>query len=730
MSLVFAPHLNALGLDGSGLALLSEDGCDVFPGLAFAQLADLLDGSRSEEEVLAACQAGPEEVAAAIAQLRRTGAVLDRPSGAATGADAGWWSSQLVAAAPGQANLEQSAVSVRALGQVDPAPTIDALTRAGVQVTPSASRGIVLVEDYLDDGLQERNAAALQDGRPWLLGSPQGARVLVGPAFSPDEGPCWECLASRLRQKRQVRWHLGAMAGVLDAVPAPPRLIPPETQHGLGPALVATQALRWLTGSAAGMEATILSFDSRGWTSEQHHVVWRPQCPACGVAEAALDRSAAPIRLRKSGHRPEPGGLRTVPSAATFDRFSSHVSAISGAVDALVKVPSPAGLHVYAAPDRAIRINGDRQGWEFLTGMDSSGKGMTEDAARTSALCEALERYSGIFDGSEPRREATFGDLGEAAIAPNDYMRFSERQFDDREALNASAESFRTYVPERLDPEARIAWSPVWSLTHNCERLMPTALCYFGAHAPGAEYCVGESNGNAAGNTLEEAILHGLLELVERDHVALWWYNRTPLPGIDLDTIDEPWLQGFRDHLSRNQRNLWALDLTADLGIPMVACLVASPDGGNVGMGFGAHLDLRGAALRAATELVQLGFGGTSGGMGSGADTGLHLDNHAFARPDPARPLRSLAGAPAEMSAVAEGLSLCQTAIEAAGLEVLVVDQTRPDIGLPVVKTVVPGLRHFWPRFGPGRLYDVPVALGRLDEPRREHELNPENPVT
>jgi ribosomal protein S12 methylthiotransferase accessory factor len=52
-------------------------------------------------------------------------------------------------------------------------------------------------------------------------------------------------------------------------------------------------------------------------------------------------------------------------------------------------------------------------------------------------------------------------------------------------------------------------------------------------------------------------------------------------------------------------------------------------------------------------------------------------------------------------------------------------DQTRPDINMPVVKVVVPGLRHFWPRFAPGRLYDVPVRLGRLAEPTAYEDLNP-----
>ncbi|HSK04684.1 MAG TPA: YcaO-like family protein, partial [Kofleriaceae bacterium] len=61
----------------------------------------------------------------------------------------------------------------------------------------------------------------------------------------------------------------------------------------------------------------------------------------------------------------------------------------------------------------------------------------------------------------------------------------------------------------------------------------------------------------------------------------------------------------------------------------------------------------------------------------------------------------------------------------ARGRETIVLDQTRPDLGLSAVKVVVPGLRHFWPRLAPGRLYDVPVALGRLAAPLSEDRLNP-----
>ena len=53
-----------------------------------------------------------------------------------------------------------------------------------------------------------------------------------------------------------------------------------------------------------------------------------------------------------------------------------------------------------------------------------------------------------------------------------------------------------------------------------------------------------------------------------------------------------------------------------------------------------------------------------------------------------------------------------------------------PDIQVPVVRVIVPGLRHFHRRFAPGRLYDVPVKLGLRKRQLREAELNPLHPLT
>ena len=75
-------------------------------------------------------------------------------------------------------------------------------------------------------------------------------------------------------------------------------------------------------------------------------------------------------------------------------------------------------------------------------------------------------------------------------------------------------------------------------------------------------------------------------------------------------------------------------------------------------------------------------------------------------------------------------MAACVAIAERQGLDFLVLDQTRPDIEVPVVRVIVPGLRHFYRRFGPGRLYDVPVKLGWLEQPLKEEELNPIFPHT
>jgi ribosomal protein S12 methylthiotransferase accessory factor len=152
--------------------------------------------------------------------------------------------------------------------------------------------------------------------------------------------------------------------------------------------------------------------------------------------------------------------------------------------------------------------------------------------------------------------------------------------------------------------------------------------------------------------------------------------------------------------------------------------------------GFGAHLDPRLAVRRALTELNQM-----VPALAELKDISrlerhdpdfvrwwreATLAGHPYLAPDPTQAPRTLTDyAYTRHQDIHAEVTLLRHRIEALGMEVLVLDQTRPDTGLPVVKVIVPGLRHFWARFAPGRLYDVPVRLGRRQTPVDYDDLNP-----
>ena len=102
------------------------------------------------------------------------------------------------------------------------------------------------------------------------------------------------------------------------------------------------------------------------------------------------------------------------------------------------------------------------------------------------------------------------------------------------------------------------------------------------------------------------------------------------------------------------------------------------------------------------------------------------VENQPYIYPDDSLPMskREHYSVP-QTSDLLEDIAIARSLVESRGMEFLVHNQTRPDIGMPVVKVIVPGLRHFWTRYAPGRLFDVPVNLGRIQSPISEEGLNP-----
>ncbi len=429
------------------------------------------------------------------------------------------------------------------------------------------------------------------------------------------------------------------------------------------------------------------------------------------------------------------GGYRTVSSRTTVARFRKHVSPLTGAVSRLERIEADLPLntnyhatHNFSAP--AATINELRAG---LSG-GSFGKGSTAEQGEASALMEAIERYSGIFQGDEIRETRRFTDFPSGdAILPNDVLLFSDAQYRHDQAPAPDADD--TPMPARFDRSTKIEWSPVWSLRDERFKYLPTSLLYFFYRGPGQINA--DSNGCAAGNTLAEAIVQGFLELVERDAYAIWWYNQLRRAAVDLSQFDDSYIRDLQSQLAETGRRLWVLDVTSDLGIPtFVAVTHWTQDGQeNIEFGSGAHFDTRIALLRALTELNQfLSIGLMGGGKGDKSSldgtTPLRLLDHPFLTPTGKPAVRPVSEAKFGGLDTREQVTACVRIAQREGLDFLVLDQTRPDIGVPVVRVIVPGLRHFYRRFAPGRLYDVPVKLGLRDRPLLENELNPIHPHT
>ncbi|HMK71461.1 MAG TPA: YcaO-like family protein, partial [Xanthobacteraceae bacterium] len=155
----------------------------------------------------------------------------------------------------------------------------------------------------------------------------------------------------------------------------------------------------------------------------------------------------------------------------------------------------------------------------------------------------------------------------------------------------------------------------------------------------------------------------------------------------------------------------------------------------NIEFGSGAHFEPRIAALRALTELNQfMSIGFLDGGTGEKSSLDgvnpLRLTDHPYLMPSNDPGMQAVGGAKLAHGDTREQVMDCVRLAKRAGLDFLVLDQTRPDIEVPVIRVIVPGLRHFYRRFAPGRLYDVPVKLGWLAQRLQEHELNSIHPHT
>ena len=541
----FKPDVRVEIAESEGVFLISERNSLFISDRLSQLIIPLINGQRTTDEIvdLMEGKASATQVYYTLMQMEQKGYIIESdnslPSTFTVFCDH-------LNIAPSEADeqLQKTKVRVTTFGNVPSREFSQLLESLNIQLSEEADIDIVLTDDYLQEGLDDFNQKALAVKRPWMLVKPVGTIIWIGPLFYPGRTGCWECLAQRLRNNRPVERFIQKHQNI--STPLTPPLDPLTSTWKTALAMTATEIFKWIVqGENKRLEGALVTHDTLCLETQSNILVKRPQCPSCGENFHKLSNKPLPIILgsRKKTFTSD-GGHRCCSPEETLNKYQHHISPITGVVRELAKVStgSNSATHTYVAKHHFATIFDDLKNLRQNIRGRSAGKGKTDEQAKTSAFCEAIERYSGVFQGDEIREKSSYQKMGEKAIHPNACMNFSQAQYDNRQQWNANCSGWFQKVPAPFNEEKEIDWTPVWSLTAQEFKYLPTAYCYYGYPTDSEPDCWADSNGCAAGNTIEEAILQGFMELVERDSIALWWYNQVKRPRVDLDSFDEPYL--------------------------------------------------------------------------------------------------------------------------------------------------------------------------------------------
>jgi ribosomal protein S12 methylthiotransferase accessory factor len=422
----------------------------------------------------------------------------------------------------------------------------------------------------------------------------------------------------------------------------------------------------------------------------------RPRARSSGARRASADGG----RLSLSALRHEPkysleGVERVIPPQQTIERILPLLEAIG-----VTRVADVTGLDRVGIPNfTTVRPREAGFGISYY-----NGKGTTPAAAKAGALMEALERHTGELCDL-PVTCATRAAMAEhgATIDP--------------------AEVIEPHL-RRYAPEMALEWVEGWDMLSDCPTYVPlnSVICPYEPVDGTVQLYLSHTNGLASGNTLEEALCHALCEVVERDSAALSDAgdalagvvrrlratagvdspaaadDATAPPRarvIDLTTMPAPSRQ-MAAQLQAAGLLVYVRDITSPVGIAAFECVSIERrlDGRHlVHGGYGCHPDARVAVSRALTETAQSRLSFIQGGredLPQIVRTPEPFDAERAFGELPQHPYATVASH--EHAYVDEDIRHMLERLRCAGFDQMVaVDLTRHELGVPVVRVVVPG---------------------------------------
>jgi ribosomal protein S12 methylthiotransferase accessory factor len=674
---------------------------------------------------------GPGAHAAAqLAAMRVGEIVLIDPFPAQPG-DAGLWpaTAEVSSGRPRQAvvadelRTERTAVSTPLDGPFDRDQLIGALEGCDFVVHTfdrGHSASAIWVNEY-----------ALATRRPAVFGRLAGHQGIAGPMVLPGEGPCYLCARMRvIANAEDFEVAMGVEeqgdAGRQPRLAERPSLPPVAGQLGSFLALeVVKTALSLGTPALVGRLHVI---DGLASTVEAHPILQRPDCPACGKGGSHP----------RGGSGGEPAHARGLAEAG--DVLVSERTGIVRSLSPVGKDPSePALVSVVRAELSNHRfVKADEDPFEIC-----SGKGLTPEAARISALGEACERYAGARVDPDRVIRGRRSDLDVDSVDPVDLVLYAPDQYESL-----------AYRPWR--PDMEIDWI-VGKRLRSGQPVAVPALAAVMHHQvrDHAEYLFPiTSNGLAAGASSAAAALAALLEVVERDAFMISWLQRLAGQRIRIaDAGDD--VRHLATAYERRDVSLELVRLPTDAPATVVVAIAVQEhgDGPAAVVGLGCDLDPARACLRAALEVGQVRPAlkarrrdpAVAARLAELLEDPLRvtdLEDHDLLYSDRSTtpwlafwleaPIGSLDQPPVTDGTAEGALAVLVDGLARSGLDPIAVDLSAAELvslGIHAARGVVPTYQpiHFGAneaRLGGSRLYEVPFLADRQGIAADSHGVN------
>jgi len=595
----------------------------------------------------------------------------------------------------------------------------------------------------LDDAWHPSNHQKAEErfrtaGIPWLRGFVSFGEGRIGPLVRPGRQGCSLCADKRLLIAGPDRKEMWALQLKMTAGTGVQRDAWASRTGLFSMAMfISKEVQKVLQGDWSCLEEKMFITNLKSLSNSSHFFLPDPLCPICSpipddTPELAQIRLESSPKVKGAGYRSR--SMDDWKTVLVKDYLDDRTGIMNGKMED------------FRLPFADVLINMP------LFGADEgvAGRSNSYEMSELTAILEGLERYCGIEpQGKRKKVRDSYHHLKHIALNPISVGLHEPEQYAKSD-----------FPFKAFHPDAPMNW--VWGYSFLQERpiLVPELLAYYSlGYGEGIVYET--SNGCALGGSLEEAIFHGIMEVVERDSFLLTWYAKLPLPRLDPRSANDKELELMIDRLrevagydvyfynstmEHDIPSVWAVAKNRKLkGMNLICAAGANPD--PVRAVKSSIYELAGMMVRhdekleanrqKYEEMLKNPFA-----VRNMEDHGLlyglqEAEERLSFLLDDQRPLRTFTEVfkqPPANADLKDDLQDILHRFRQLELEVIVVDQTTPITkrnGLFCVKVLIPGMlpmtfgHHLTRVNGLERVLQVPMKLGFTKQPLSYEQLNP-----